>query len=188
VHGNLPALQAVLAEIDAEGFDLWVDLGDVMWGWPWEAECLELLRSRADVMVRGNADREAGLSGDHFAVVEDIVFVHATPADDETCVTRLTSPARLVSALEGSEGRLVVSGHVHHQFAFDRRWVNAGSVGMPYEGRAGAFWLALVDGDWSFRRTEYDLSSLPQDSEHMAAVRGEITADEAATQFEAAVS
>ena len=172
----------MLAEIDAEGFDLHVDLGDVMWGWPWEAECLELLRSRADVMVRGNADREAGLSGHHLAVVEDVLFVHATPADDETCVTRLTPPARLAAQLEGSEGRLVVGGHVHHQFALGR-WVNAGSVGMPYEGRPGAFWLALDDGVWSFRRTDYDLSLLPE-SEHLAAVRGEITADEAARQFE----
>ena len=158
-----------------------------MWGWPWEQECLSLLRSRCDVMVRGNADREAGLDGSHAVAVDDYLFVHATPADDETCITRLTPPARLASALDGSEGRVVVGGHVHHQFAFDR-WLNAGSVGLPYEGRPGAFWLALIDGEPQFRRTEYDLSSLPTDSEHLTACRGEITADEAAREFEARAS
>ena len=157
-----------------------------MWGWPAEQECLALLRERCDVMVRGNSDREAGLSGPHFAVVDDVMFVHATPFDDETMVTKLTPPARLASVLEGSEGRLVVGGHVHHQFAFDG-WVNAGSVGLPYEGRPGAFWLALVDGRPQFRRTDYDLSLLPE-SEHLAVCRGEITADEAAREFEARAS
>jgi predicted phosphodiesterase len=189
VHGNLPALEAVAAEIDAEGFDLWVDLGDVMWGWPAERECLALLRDRADVMVRGNADREAGLDGEHFALVEDVLFVHATPADDETMITKVSPPERVASALEGSEGRLVVAGHVHHQFAFDGRWVNAGSVGLPYEGRPGAFWLALIDGSPDFRCTPYDheaaIASLAPEHDLCAqSVRGEIPADEAAREFE----
>jgi hypothetical protein len=34
--------------------------------------------------------------------------------------------------------------------------VNAGSVGIPYEGRAGAYW-ALLGPDVELRRTEYDL-------------------------------
>ena len=37
----------------------------------------------------------------------------------------------------------------------DRRFVNAGSVGMPYEGRPGAFW-ALLGPDVELRRTTYD--------------------------------
>jgi predicted phosphodiesterase len=178
----------VLAKIDEEGgFDLLVDLGDVMWGWPAEQECLALLRSRCDVMVRGNSDREAGLEGPHRVAVDDVLFVHATPRDDEECVTRLTPPDRLARIVEGVDARLVVGGHVHHQFELSSgavRWVNAGSVGLPYEDRPGAFWLAIVDGEPHFRRTEYDLSLLPADSPHAAAVRGEITADEAARQFE----
>ena len=35
------------------------------------------------------------------------------------------------------------------------RWVNAGSVGIPYEGRRGAYW-ALLGPDVDLRRTEYD--------------------------------
>jgi hypothetical protein len=36
--------------------------------------------------------------------------------------------------------------------------VNAGSVGMPYEGRPGAYWL-LLGPEVDLRRTEYDLEA-----------------------------
>jgi hypothetical protein len=36
------------------------------------------------------------------------------------------------------------------------RVVNPGSVGMPYEGRSGAYW-ALLGPDVELRRTEYDV-------------------------------
>jgi diadenosine tetraphosphatase ApaH/serine/threonine PP2A family protein phosphatase len=37
-------------------------------------------------------------------------------------------------------------------------FVNAGSVGRPYEGRPGAYW-ALLDEGVELRRTEYDLEA-----------------------------
>ena len=36
------------------------------------------------------------------------------------------------------------------------RFVNAGSVGMPYEGDGAARWLWVADGEPTLRRTEYD--------------------------------
>jgi putative phosphoesterase len=56
VHGNLPALEAVLAELDA---DVILVGGDVAAG-PWPAETLERLRALGDRVrwIRGNADRE----------------------------------------------------------------------------------------------------------------------------------
>jgi len=59
IHGNLPALEAVLAEVERERFDLVVVGGDVFWG-PWPRETLARLAelgSRAR-FVRGNCDRE----------------------------------------------------------------------------------------------------------------------------------
>ena len=54
--------------------------------------------------------------------------------------------------------RLVVGGHTHVQFVREIdgvRFANAGSVGMSYEGRPGAFW-AVVDGDQlEHRHTPY---------------------------------
>ena len=55
--------------------------------------------------------------------------------------------------------RVLVTAHTHVQF--DRvvagvRSINAGSVGMPYEGRGGAFW-AILGAEVDLRTTEYSL-------------------------------
>jgi predicted phosphodiesterase len=58
IHGNLPALRAVLSAAEAEGADLVVAGGDVVLG-PMPRECLDVLRAlggRAS-FIRGNCDR-----------------------------------------------------------------------------------------------------------------------------------
>jgi predicted phosphodiesterase len=59
VHGNLPALEAVLADVEAAGADLVVLGGDIAAG-PMPAETLDLVLSLGDrvVALHGNADRE----------------------------------------------------------------------------------------------------------------------------------
>ena len=59
VHGNLPALEAVLVEVERQRVDLVVVGGDVAWG-PMPAETLDRLRAFGDRarFLRGNADRE----------------------------------------------------------------------------------------------------------------------------------
>ena len=57
IHGNLPALEAVLADVEREKPDLIVFCGDVASG-PMPAETIDLLRTMKDArFVRGNADR-----------------------------------------------------------------------------------------------------------------------------------
>ena len=63
VHGNLPALDAVLREIEQEKVDLILVGGDIVWG-PFPLETLDvLLHLNRARFIRGNADREvaAGL-------------------------------------------------------------------------------------------------------------------------------
>ena len=56
IHANLHALQAVLADIDAEGVDeLWC-LGDVVGYGPRPNECCDLVRARATLSLCGNHD------------------------------------------------------------------------------------------------------------------------------------
>ena len=180
VHGNLPALEAVLAEVARESVDAIVCGGDVCAG-PMPQECLERLHAAAAVFVRGNADRELGawpsaaLSGEARAFLAALpltasldvdglgptLFCHATPRSDEEIVTRLTPDGELADALDGIAERVLVTGHVHVQIdraVGDRRFVNAGSVGMPYEGRRGAFW-ALLGPDVDLRCTSYDVEA-----------------------------
>lgn len=57
VHGNLPALEAVLDDARRVGFDLLVDLGDVVSGPLWPADCVRLLTEAGALGVRGNHDR-----------------------------------------------------------------------------------------------------------------------------------
>lgn len=58
VHGNVPALEAVLADVERADVDLIVFPGDVTWG-PEPQETVEIIRALGDraVCVQGNADR-----------------------------------------------------------------------------------------------------------------------------------
>jgi predicted phosphodiesterase len=57
VHANLPALRAVLGQLEQEGFDLLVHLGDAIAIGPFPAECLDLLLNVPNVRcVMGNHD------------------------------------------------------------------------------------------------------------------------------------
>jgi diadenosine tetraphosphatase ApaH/serine/threonine PP2A family protein phosphatase len=62
VHGNLPALEAVLAEVETEHVDEIVVGGDVAAG-PMPAETLALVRSSRARFIRGNADRVLDFEG-----------------------------------------------------------------------------------------------------------------------------
>ena len=61
IHGNLPALYAVLKELDKENPDLWVCLGDIVGYGPEPAECLEEVIKREMICVMGNHD--GGVNG-----------------------------------------------------------------------------------------------------------------------------
>jgi putative phosphoesterase len=181
VHGNLPALEAVLAEVAALEVDRIVCGGDLVFG-PFPRECLERLVDLDAVFVRGNADRvPAGVPGAGWVeerldplsleflralpesvAVGGVRYCHGSPRSDEEILTRVSPDERMRAALTGVEERLVVGGHTHVQFVHDVdgiRFANAGSVGMPYEGRPGAFW-ALVEGEEiELRHTPYAIEA-----------------------------
>ncbi|MBN2003988.1 MAG: metallophosphoesterase family protein [Anaerolineae bacterium] len=54
VHGNLPALEAVLADARSHGVDGYVVAGDLALGGPFPVETLERLRALNPWMIRGN--------------------------------------------------------------------------------------------------------------------------------------
>jgi putative phosphoesterase len=86
-------------------------------------------------------------------------FTHGSPRSDEELLTAGTPEERIAAATREIAERVLVTGHTHAQY--DRevagtRAINPGSVGMPYEGRPGAYW-ALLGPDVVLRRTEYDV-------------------------------
>ena len=215
VHGNLPALEAVLAEPAASSVDRVVVGGDVVAG-PMPREVLSLIRNLGDdtVWVRGNGDREPGpwvadqLNAKERRFLRDLptsvtldvdglgqtLFCHGSPRSDEEILTSVSPERRVAAALAGISERVVVCGHTHTQF--DRevagvRLVNAGSIGMPYEDRGGAYW-ALLGPNVDLRRTDYDVEVAIQrmreagypDENHLENLVDVPSGEEAAAFFE----
>jgi putative phosphoesterase len=171
IHGNLPALEAVLAELPEDATI--VVGGDICAGGDQPSEVLTRLRDLGDrvLWLRGNADREllpgeeglappgvidatrAQLSEDEVAFlyslpptqqVDDVLYCHASPRNDVDIFTELTPEERIAFLFESLDASTVVCGHTHMQFertVAGVRIVNAGSVGMAYEQEPGAYWL-----------------------------------------------
>jgi putative phosphoesterase len=186
VHGNLRALEAVLAQIPDDATI--VVGGDIVAGGEQPSETLERLRALGDrvVWIRGNADRELhpdeeGLAPADFlavaraalteeqieflhdlpptAQIDNVLYVHASPRNDLDIFTELTPEDRIAFLFAEVDADVVVCGHTHMQFdrtIAGKRVVNSGSVGMPYEEEPGAYWLLDLEG----RHTPYEGATL----------------------------
>ena len=64
VHGNLPALEAILDDIASVGVDARYALGDLVGYAPWPNEVLELLQAEGIASVMGNYDEGTGFDAD----------------------------------------------------------------------------------------------------------------------------
>jgi diadenosine tetraphosphatase ApaH/serine/threonine PP2A family protein phosphatase len=188
IHGNLPALEAVLADVEDAGADSFLLGGDYGTPSPAPHETLARLRELpAATWIRGNGERwlreppldrpevmevyehlSSGVPEEEVewlyglperAELDGILYVHGSPLSDVDSFAPepQDDEERL---LAGVRDRTIVFGHSHQQF---RRpgpdgsdLVNPGSVGMPLDGDVRAAW-ATWDGDFTFRRTEYDV-------------------------------
>lgn len=56
IHGNLPALEAVLADMERRGVDRAVNLGDVAFRGPFPAECTARVREMGAPVILGNTE------------------------------------------------------------------------------------------------------------------------------------
>jgi putative phosphoesterase len=170
IHSMPWALEAVLAEVDA---DVIVLGGDYLYG-PYPRETVAMVRALDAEAVRGNCEDLAEewessqlAPGDLewlqalplSVTVDGVLYCHAAPASNTPITTAITPDDAVLETFAGVQGTVVI-GHTHHQF--DRtigglRVVNAGSVGMPYEGEVAAFWTLVEDGEPSSRRTPFDV-------------------------------
>jgi len=177
VHGMPWPLEAVLAELEREPVEAVVFGGDFVCG-PFPRRTVDLVRSVETArLVRGNCERDpdervsAELGPNEVVAfgalptavsLDGVLYCHSTPEDDMQIVSAAT-PDDVVAGLYGGVAEpTIVIGHTHHQF--DRRVggvrvVNAGSVGMPYEGEVAAFWALVEEGEPSLRRTQFDVEA-----------------------------
>jgi predicted phosphodiesterase len=170
IHGMPWALEAVLAEVDADAIVLG---GDYIYG-PYPRETVELIRGLDAQLVRGNCEdlaeewESAELDPDVLAwlqslpltvTVDGVLFCHAAPTSNTPITTAITPDGAVREMFAGVAGTVVI-GHTHHQFdrrVGDLRVVNAGSVGMAYEGEVAAFWTLVEDGEPRRMRTSFDV-------------------------------
>jgi predicted phosphodiesterase len=189
IHGNLQALEAVIADPRFAAADRVVVLGDVVTG-TFPAETLDrvLLLGAAVQVLRGNADRLA-LEDPHewygwvrerlgpvrievvrtwpptFAIeVEGLGAVrccHSLPGDDERGLTRVTPEADFDAELAEIVEEVVIGGHTHVQF--DRRIGRRRYVNVGAVGRPyegrPGAYWALLGPDVQLVRTEYDVEA-----------------------------
>jgi len=195
IHGNLPALERILAEADALEVDRWLLGGDYGTPSPWPDETLERLKALPNATwIRGNGERwlrEPPLDrpevmetyelfqGSYDEALVDWLYALPTQAELDGVLYVHGSPLSDVESfpsepgdddermLNGVRDRTVVFGHSHLQF---RRpgpngttLINPGSAGMPLDDDVrAAYALRGDDGEFVFRRVEYDVERAAQ--------------------------
>jgi putative phosphoesterase len=128
IHGNLGALDAVLADIGRRGVDMVVNLGDILSGPLLPSETADRLMALDLPTIRGNHERQLlapdrdamGLSDRHAAecitgpqrewlsklpatmwLADDVFLCHATPASDVECFLEYIRDGELIPAALG---------------------------------------------------------------------------------------
>ena len=168
VHGNLPALEAVLADARAQGAEGWILGGDYAMFGGWPAETLALLEELTpSIWVRGNVDRwtadpdhapehvgpparacyeaigaaaAARLGTLDFSRVQgETLIVHASPRDDMSLLLPEPVPDE-AEQLAGIEQKRLLIGHTHLPF---RRVSAHGDIEIVNPGSVGM----PLDGD-----------------------------------------
>jgi predicted phosphodiesterase len=166
VHGNLPALEAVLEDARGTGVDRFVLGGDYASFGAWPRESVDRLRELEATWIRGNVDRWLldrsdapppthplldrcrELLGEDLAgelaglpeqeVIEGVRYCHASPGSD--MLTFMPDPrGHDEELLEGVAERRLVFGHSHRQFQRD----SGAGIELVNPGSVGAPW----DGD-----------------------------------------
>jgi putative phosphoesterase len=183
VHGNLPALEAVLADLGEA--DRYILGGDYTFFGGWPAETVARLRElEPAIWIRGNGERWTADPPDQLreaidnvraqlgdtlvaelaALPEtaedgDMLICHGSPVSDVRSF--LPEPAEdEPELLEGVTASRLMFGHTHLQFrrmAGDIELVNPGSVGVPLDGdHRAAYAVIHDDGRLELRRVAYD--------------------------------
>jgi putative phosphoesterase len=184
VHGNLAALDAVVADVEELRPDLVVHGGDLAFNGPKPGECADRIRELGWPGVIGNMDRAlethregAGVGWARERLSEElnawlqaqamewrhedrVGLVHAVPGDLWQAVSPDTDDAEL-RAIYGPLGtRVAAYCHIHQAYVReigDLTVANTGSVGLPFDGDPRSSYLVVDDGTVSHRRVAYDL-------------------------------
>ncbi len=185
IHGNLPALQAVLRAISSLGCTSILSLGDVVGYYAQPGECIDVLRAHNIPNIMGNHDSYlvTGTDCPRSKMVSEITAYHRSIISAEQRNWLAGSMSTLVEdgnyfAHGGWEDPIdqylykvtakdipggavnLVTGHTHVQALIrlgDRQYCNPGSVGQPRDGDPHAAFATLTGHEIKLHRVEYDI-------------------------------
>src|SRR4051794_13012513 len=189
IHGNLPALDAVLRRIDVLGCDAAYSLGDVGGYYCMVNQCIGRLRDRGIVHLMGNHDLYlvAGLPCPRSRSANACLDYQRRTIDADHLEWLAASPAALtlgdLSMVHGGwvdhvdeylyhinadyfrdrPGRFFFSGHTHVQVLAEfgpKTYCNPGSVGQPRDGDPRAAFAVFDRGRITLERVEYDVAAV----------------------------
>jgi predicted phosphodiesterase len=193
LHGNLPALEAVLADAEALGVDSWLLGGDYGIPSPWPLETLDRLETLPNATwIRGNGERWArelpdipevreayeehvlGVIPDDVldrlyrlpaqVELDGVLYVHGSPRSDVESFAAEPEPDE-ERLLAGVRDRTVVFGHSHLQF----RRPGPNDTELLNPGSAGM----PLDGDsrpaWATRDADFTFRRTEYDVERAVA-------------------
>lgn len=185
VHGNWPALQAVLADAAGQGCTRIISLGDVAGYYAQPGECIDALSQHDALNILGNHDRyliseencprskvvtkiidyqRSIVSDSQLAWLRRSVlshkeagalFVHGGPQDTQDQYLYVIDDDTIPTDVER-----LFSGHTHVQTLIDvagKQYCNPGSVGQPRDGDCRAAYAILDGYTVELRRVAYDI-------------------------------
>ena len=194
VHGNHPALEAVLRDVDASGCSDIVCLGDIAGYYCMVNECIEALRARGVRNLMGNHDhylltgtspRRSGAASRCIAYqrgivtpdnlawlgdsartlrIDDLSMVHGGWVDP---IDEYLTDIR-EEYFAGRDGTYFFSGHTHVQLLARFRtqtYCNPGSVGQPRDGDPRAAYALFDDGTIALKRVPYEIDRIAGEME-----------------------
>lgn len=186
VHGNLPALRAVMDAALDLGCRRFLSLGDVVGYYAQPGECIDLLRTYDIPNIMGNHDHylvsgegcprsqlvsrtidfaRSILNENQIAWLKksirshreaDTLYLHGGPDDPRD--QYLYSVSRSTVPVDI---RVLFTGHTHVQklvrFSNGTTFCNPGSVGQPRDGDSRAAFAVVTESEIALRRVSYDI-------------------------------
>lgn len=185
IHGNLPALKAVLGRIDEIGCDTILSLGDVVGYYAQPGECIDLLKARGITNILGNHDHYivSGEGCPRSKLVSKITEYQRGILSAEQVAWLATSLPYLIDGTDcfihgGWQDPVdqylyaigdadfppgiarMFAGHTHVQALIEvsgKIFCNPGSVGQPRDGDPRAAFAILSSDAITLHRVAYDI-------------------------------
>jgi predicted phosphodiesterase len=185
IHGNLPALRAVIARAESKGCTGIISLGDVTGYYAQPGECIDALRKRNARSILGNHDQylTTGKSCPRSKTVAGLIDYQRSAVTPDQLAYLAALPLSVHEdgnwfvhggwhdavdeylyrisgpCFPGDTGNYF-SGHTHVQVLArfsNKTYCNPGSVGQPRDGDPRAAFAVVNGSEIALERVEYDI-------------------------------